>query len=335
MTLVRLALTAGEPAGIGPDLCLMIARQALPCEWVVIGDPDLLAQRAEHLGLNIRITPWAPGQTAAQPSGCMRVWPVARAAATTPGQLNPANAGYVLSTLTEATRACQRGQFGALVTCPVHKGIINTAGTRFSGHTEYIAHLTGGEPVMLLTAPGLRVALATTHLPLTAVSQAITREGLEQTLRILDHDLRIRFGIPAPRILVAGLNPHAGEGGHLGREEIEIIEPVLAALCEAGLNVIGPLPADTLFLPSVLAGADAVLAMYHDQGLPVLKHLGFGRAVNITLGLPIIRTSVDHGTALELAGTGRADTGSLLAAIDAAMAMIQRSPAIPLPRPYP
>lgn len=335
MTPVRLVLTAGEPAGIGPDLCLMIARQALPCEWVVIADPDLLAQRAGQLGMPIRITSWAPGETAAHTPGAIRVWPVARAAATLPGQLDPANAGYVLSTLGEATRACQRGWFDALITCPVHKGIINTAGIPFSGHTEYIARLTGGEPVMLLAAPGLRVALATTHLPLSAVSQAITRAGLERTLRILDHDLRTRFGIPAPRILVAGLNPHAGENGHLGREETEIIAPALAALREAGLKVIGPLPADTLFLPSVLSGADAVLAMYHDQGLPVLKHRGFGRAVNITLGLPIIRTSVDHGTALELAGTGQADTGSLLAAIDTAIAMVERSPANPMSRQQP
>jgi 4-hydroxythreonine-4-phosphate dehydrogenase len=212
-----------------------------------------------------------------------------------------------------------------MVTGPVNKASINEAGVPFSGHTEYIAGLTGGKPVMLLTAPGLRVALATTHLPLSQVSQNITPERLKQTLRILDHDLRERFGIPHPRILVAGLNPHAGEGGYLGREEIEVITPALDVLRHAGLNLIGPLPADTLFLPPLLADADAVLAMYHDQGLPVLKHLGFGRAVNITLGLPIIRTSVDHGTALELTGTGKADPGSLLAAIDAAIDLAQRS----------
>jgi 4-hydroxythreonine-4-phosphate dehydrogenase len=265
----------------------------------------------------------------------MRVWPVARAAATTPGQLNPANAGYVLSTLTEATRACQRGQFGALVTCPVHKGIINTAGTRFSGHTEYIAHLTGGEPVMLLTAPGLRVALATTHLPLTAVSQAITREGLEQTLRILDHDLRIRFGIPAPRILVAGLNPHAGEGGHLGREEIEIIEPVLAALREAGLNVIGPLPADTLFPRAARGDWDAVVAAYHDQGLVPVKLAAFGRSVNVTLGLPFVRTSVDHGTAFDIVTRGTADPGSLIEAMRLAVTLASAAPLAAPPDPSP
>jgi 4-hydroxythreonine-4-phosphate dehydrogenase len=257
--------------------------------------------------------------------GELRVWPVAECPDPTPGRLNPANAGYVLKALAEATAACLDGQFDALVTGPIHKGNINAAGIPFSGHTEYIAGLTGGDPVMLLTAPGLRVALATTHLPLAAVSPAMTRNSLERTLRILDHELRIRFGITDPHILVAGLNPHAGESGHLGREEIEIIEPVLDRLRREGLNLTGPLPADSLFLPPVLAGADAVLAMYHDQGLPVLKHLGFGRAVNITLGLPIIRTSVDHGTALDLAGSNRANPGSLLAAIDAAIDLVRRS----------
>jgi 4-hydroxythreonine-4-phosphate dehydrogenase len=249
---------------------------------------------------------------------------VASAADLQPGRLTPRNAAYVLATLTAATRACLAGEFDALVTGPVNKASINEAGTPFTGHTEFIAELTGGEPVMLLTAPGLRVALATTHLPLTEVSRAITMTGLRRTLRILHRDLVERFGIPDPRILVAGLNPHAGEAGHLGREEIDIIVPALEALRQEGLNLTGPLPADTLFLPPLLAEADAVLAMYHDQGLPVLKHLGFGRAVNITLGLPIIRTSVDHGTALDLAGSGRADPGSLLAAIDAAADLARR-----------
>jgi len=323
----RLVLTTGEPAGIGPDLCLQIASQELPCELVVAGDPGLLTQRAKQLGLDIELVTWCPdmARVMIHQRGRLLVWPIAEVADLTTGQLSPANADYVLKTLGAATEACLAGQFDAMVTGPVNKASINEAGIPFSGHTEYIAGLTGGKPVMLLTAPGLRVALATTHLPLSQVSQNITPERLKQTLRILDHDLRKRFGIPHPRILVAGLNPHAGEGGYLGREEIEVITPALDVLRHAGLNLIGPLPADTLFLPPLLADADAVLAMYHDQGLPVLKHLGFGRAVNITLGLPIIRTSVDHGTALELTGTGKADPGSLLAAIDAAIDLAQRS----------
>ena len=320
---VRLILTPGEPGGIGPDLCLQIASQPLSCEWVVAADPALIGQRAVALGFRSSLDLWSPGKTgAAASTGRLHVWPVAEAADLTPGRLNPDNARYVLSTIEQATRACQSGAFDALVTGPVSKASLNQAGIPFTGHTEFIAELTGGEPVMLLTAPGLRVALATTHLPLASVSQALSRERLIRTLRILQHDLQARFGIATPRILVAGLNPHAGEAGHLGREEID---PALAALRAEGMNLIGPLPADTLFLPPVLAGADAVLAMYHDQGLPVLKHLGFGRAVNVTLGLPIIRTSVDHGTALELAGTGRADPGSLLAAMDVAIDLVQHS----------
>jgi 4-hydroxythreonine-4-phosphate dehydrogenase len=313
----RLVLTTGEPAGIGPDLCLQIASQELPCELVVAGDPGLLTQRAKQLGLDIELVTWCPdmARVMIHQRGRLLVWPIAEVADLTTGQLSPANADYVLKTLGAATEACLAGQFDAMVTGPVNKASINEAGIPFSGHTEYIAGLTGGKPVMLLTAPGLRVALATTHLPLSQVSQNITPERLKQTLRILDHDLRKRFGIPHPRILVAGLNPHAGEGGYLGREEIEVITPALDVLRHAGLNLIGPLPADTLFLPPLLADADAVLAMYHDQGLPVLKHLGFGRAVNITLGLPIIRTSVDHGTALDLAASGRIVTGRLLTAI--------------------
>jgi 4-hydroxythreonine-4-phosphate dehydrogenase len=235
--------------------------------------------------------------------------------------LDPAHAGYVLEALSEGVRACLDGRFDALVTAPVHKGIINDAGFAFTGHTEFIAGLTGGYPVMMLATEGLRVALATTHLPLKEVSAAITPHRLESVLRVLHGDLAARFGIAAPRILVCGLNPHAGEGGHLGREEIEVIAPVLAALRGEGMDLAGPLPADTAFLPRLLERADAVLAMYHDQGLPVLKHKGFGRAVNITLGLPLVRTSVDHGTALDLAGTGRVDTGSLEAAIHAAIGM--------------
>jgi 4-hydroxythreonine-4-phosphate dehydrogenase len=294
---------------------------------VIAGDPDLLSRRADELGLEIELVTSDPSSARAFPHspGRLGVWPVAAAADLNPGQLSSANADYVLKTLCAATEACLARQFDAMVTGPINKASINEGGIPFSGHTEYIAGLTGGEPVMLLTAPGLRVALATTHLPLTQVSQNITSEGLKKTLRILQHDLVKRFGIPHPRILVAGLNPHAGESGYLGREEIEVITPTLDALRQEGLNLVGPLPADTLFLPPMLAEADAVLAMYHDQGLPVLKHLGFGRAVNITLGLPIIRTSVDHGTALELAGTGKADPGSLMAAIDAAIDLVRRS----------
>ena len=323
----RLVLTTGEPAGIGPDLCLQIASQSIPCNLLIAGDPDLLSRRADELGLDIELVTCDPSSARAFPHspGRLDVWPVAAAADLNPGQLSSANADYVLKTLRAATEACLAGQFDAMVTGPINKASINEAGIPFSGHTEYIAGLTGGEPVMLLTAPGLRVALATTHLPLTQVSQNITSERLKKTLRILHHDLVKRFGIPHPRILVAGLNPHAGESGYLGREEIEVIAPTLDVLRQEGLNLVGPLPADTLFLPPMLAEADAVLAMYHDQGLPVLKHLGFGRAVNITLGLPIIRTSVDHGTALELAGTGKADPGSLLAAIDAAIDLVRRS----------
>jgi 4-hydroxythreonine-4-phosphate dehydrogenase len=238
------------------------------------------------------------------------------------GQLNSANARYVLKTITKATKGCMDGVFDAMVTAPVHKGIINEAGFVFTGHTEYIAEMTGGHPVMMLATPGLRVALVTNHLPLSEVSQAVTHTRLRTVLRVLDQDLRLRFKITSPKILVCGLNPHAGENGHLGKEEIEIIEPVLEGLRKQGLDLRGPLPADTVFTEKYLSSADVVLAMYHDQGLPVLKHKGFGRAVNITLGLPIVRTSVDHGTALELAGTGKADKGSLLYAIETALIMI-------------
>ena len=322
MTL-RLALTPGEPAGIGPDLCVLLAQQTRDEDMVAIADPGLLRARAAELRLPLEILPFAPGQPPAPAGpGQLRVLPVALRAPVRTGQLDPANAAYVLETLDAALAGCRDGHFAALVTGPVHKGVINDAGIPFSGHTEYLAEKTAaGQVVMMLAAPGLRVALATTHLPLRAVSDAITSQGLQQVLRVLDHDLRLRFGIATPRILVCGLNPHAGEGGHLGREEIEIIGPALEALRAEGLRLVGPLPADTLFTPRDLDHADAVLAMYHDQGLPVLKHHGFGEAVNITLGLPIVRTSVDHGTALELAGTGRAEVGSLRAAIATAAQM--------------
>lgn len=322
----RVALTAGEPAGIGPDLCIQLAQQDLPCECVVIASPQLLQQRAEQLGIPLQIKIFDGNLPASpQQSGVLTVLPVELAEPVCAGQLNAANSRYVLKTLTKATKGCLDGVFNGMVTAPVHKGIINDAGFTFSGHTEFIAELTGGHPVMMLATPGLRVALVTTHLPLSEVSGAITHARLRAVIRTLDHDLRTRFGIVEPKILVCGLNPHAGEGGHLGREEIEIIEPVLESFRKQGLNLHGPLPADTLFTPKYLDSADAVLAMYHDQGLPVLKHMGFGQAVNITLGLPIVRTSVDHGTALDLAGTGKASISSLQYALQTALTMTSSS----------
>jgi 4-hydroxythreonine-4-phosphate dehydrogenase len=318
----RIALTPGEPAGIGPDLCIQLAQQDLPCEIIVIASPQLLEERAGQLGLPLQITEFDSAMPAtAQTAGRLTVLPVELAEPVRCGQLNAANSRYVLKTITKATKGCMDAVFDAMVTGPVHKGIINDAGLPFSGHTEFIAGITGGHPVMMLATPGLRVALATTHLPLSEVSQAITHTRLRTVIRILDHELRSRFGIAHPKILVCGLNPHAGENGHLGREEIDIIEPVLDTFRKQGLNLHGPLPADTLFTEKYLATADAVLAMYHDQGLPVLKHMGFGQAVNITLGLPIIRTSVDHGTALDLAGSGKADLGSLQFALQTALTM--------------
>jgi 4-hydroxythreonine-4-phosphate dehydrogenase len=320
--LPRIALTPGEPAGIGPDLCLQIAQNDLPCETVVIASEELLRERAERLGISIKLNRFdGNSEPAPHRRGELSVLPVNLSVPAHCGRLNPANSRYVLKTLNKAVKGCLEGIFDAMVTGPVHKGVINDAGHSFTGHTEYIAAITGGIPVMMLATPGLRVALATTHLPLMEVSRAITRSRLRQILSVLERDLRSRFGINRPKILVCGLNPHAGENGHLGTEEIEVIEPVLVNLRLQGLHLVGPLPADTLFTPKYLADADAVLAMYHDQGLPVLKHMGFGQAVNITLGLPIIRTSVDHGTALDLAGTGKADTGSLLYALQNAVQM--------------
>jgi 4-hydroxythreonine-4-phosphate dehydrogenase len=324
--LPRIALTPGEAAGIGPDLCIQLAQQELACELVVIASSELLTQRAKQLGLPINLKNFivdAPAST--QQAGCLTILPVELAETAQCGQLNAANSGYVLKTISKAAKGCLDGLFAAMVTAPVHKGIINDAGFSFSGHTEYIANITGGQPVMMLATPGLRVALATIHLPLAQVSQAISHTRLRTVIRVLEQDLRCRFGIAHPKILVCGLNPHAGEGGHLGREEIDIIEPVLADFRNQGVDVIGPLPADSLFTPKYLDTADAVLAMYHDQGLPVLKYQGFGRAVNITLGLPIIRTSVDHGTALDLAGTGKADLGSLRYALETALTLVNSS----------
>ncbi len=316
-----IALTPGEPAGVGPDLCLQFARRPLAAALVLIADPGLLEQRAKILGLPFTATPWT-GRTV---SKGVYVLPVKTAHPVTPGKLDPANAAYVIETLKIAADGCLRHEFDALVTGPVHKGVINDAGQPFTGHTEFLAERAGGaQPVMMLAAGKLRVALATTHLPLAAVPRAITRERLTQVLEILHHDLQTRFGIADPVILVCGLNPHAGESGHLGREEIETIEPVIKALTARGMRLRGPAPADTAFVPSQLAGVDAVLAMYHDQGLPVLKHHDFAHAINITLGLPFIRTSVDHGTALELAGTGRADMSSLTAAIELALTLVNK-----------
>lgn len=316
----RIALTPGEPAGIGPDLCVLLAQQKQSCEIVAIASPDVLEKRAQELRLPLKLNPFHHERPARQQkAGELSIFPVDLDASVRCGELNRKNARYVLKTITKAAKGCLEGTFNALVTGPIHKGVINDAGITFSGHTEYIAHITGGTPVMMLTAPGLRVALATTHLPLSKVSQALTQNHLRSIIRILHQDLCARFSIAHPEILVCGLNPHAGEGGHLGTEEIRIIEPVLNGLRKLGMNLVGPLPADTVFLPKRLESADAVLAMYHDQGLPVLKHIGFGQAVNITLGLPIVRTSVDHGTALDLAGTGEIETGSLQYAINSAL----------------
>jgi 4-hydroxythreonine-4-phosphate dehydrogenase len=323
---IRIAFTPGEPAGIGPDLAIRMAQEKLDAEIVVIADPVLLQERAEILDPTVSIQTFDPTlPPVPQTPGRLLVAAVPLATAVEAGRLDPGNSGYVLETLRKATTGCLEGLFDALVTGPVHKGVINDAGHPFTGHTEFLADLTAGTPVMMLAAPGLRVALATTHLPLSEVSRAITQPRLEQIIRVLNGDLRNRFGIDRPRILVCGLNPHAGEGGHLGSEEIDVIEPVLHKLQQEWMELIGPLPADTLFTPRHLDEADAVLAMYHDQGLPVLKHLGFGKSVNITLGLPIIRTSVDHGTALDLAGSGSADSGSLLVALETALQMAKNA----------
>lgn len=320
----RLVITSGEPAGIGPDLVIALAQSDWPVELVVLADRDVIAQRAAQLGVNLTLRDYTP-QIAAQPSraGSMTLAHIAVAQNVTPGRLNAANAGSVITMLKRAIHGCMSGEFAAMVTGPVHKGIINEAGLPFSGHTELLAEESHTDRVvMMLATPGLRVALATTHLPLAEVPKAITQPLLTEILTITHHALKAQFGLAEPHILVAGLNPHAGENGHMGREEIEVIAPVLETL-RSGMKLYGPLPADTLFTPKYLEKADAVVAMYHDQGLPVLKHMGFGKAVNITLGLPFVRTSVDHGTALDLAGTGKADTGSFRYAIEVALQMIQ------------
>ena len=324
--MLQLAVTPGEPAGIGAELIVRYVQQPLQgLSLVAICDAALLQDTARALGLPLDIETFQPDTPAREAGrGRLSVCGVPLAAPVEPGQLNSANARYVLDTLTHASDGCLDGTFDALITGPVHKGIINDAGFAFSGHTEFFAERAGvARVVMMLATDGLRVALATTHLPLKDVSAAITHHELTETLRILEHDLRQKFAIAQPRILVCGLNPHAGEGGHLGQEEQQVITPVIEALRREGMQLIGPLPADTLFTPKHLDTADAVLAMYHDQGLPVLKYKGFGRAVNITLGLPFIRTSVDHGTALDLAGKGVADLGSFATAVDTAVAMLK------------
>ncbi len=320
----KIVITAGEPAGIGADIVLQaLQQQQWQQELIVIGDPELLDYRARQLGFNIQFKTYDATQNShvIQDTGktIITVLPVSCPHPVVAGQLASENSHYVLETLEIAAKGCLSGEFAAMVTAPIHKGIINDAGVKFSGHTEFLAELTQTPlPVMMLAADKLRVALATTHLPLSEVSAAITEDLLDDVLTIIHKDLQSKFSISNPHILVCGLNPHAGEGGHMGHEEIETIEPALDKMRQKGMNISGPLPADTLFTPKYLDGADAVLAMYHDQGLPVLKYVGFGNAINITLGLPIIRTSVDHGTALDLASTGKASIGSLLAAINLA-----------------
>ena len=321
-----LVITAGEPAGIGPDLCLALARRDDLPGFIVISDPALLRSRAARIGLDVTITEidiqgGLPRNAAA---GELFVAPFPFPVMVDCGRPDTANARTLLDGLRHAVDGCLDGRYRALVTAPLHKGVINDAGIPFSGHTEFLAECCGAPlPVMLLAAGELRIALATTHLPLRDVPDAITTDRLRDVLRILLHDLRRRFGIAAPEDVVCGLNPHAGEGGHLGTEDAEIIAPVVAEFADAGEHVRGPLPADTAFTPAA-GHRDAVLAMYHDQGLPVLKYAGFGRAVNITLGLPIVRTSVDHGTAFDLAGTGKADAGSLVAAVAMAAQLSER-----------
>jgi 4-hydroxythreonine-4-phosphate dehydrogenase len=322
----RIALTSGEPAGIGPELCLAIARQPQPCELVCLADAALLAERARKLDWPIAFLEYDPSVSRPHEPNTLTVLHQPLGTASHPGQLDSRNARYVLGMLDRAIDGTVNGEFAAMVTAPVHKGVINDAGVAFTGHTEYLADRTHAPlPVMLLAGPTMRVALATIHLPLKDVSAAITIESLLAVATVMDADLRKWWGISSPRIAVCGLNPHAGEGGYLGDEEIKVISPAIQQMRARGIDATGPLPADTAFLPQVLTRCDAVLAMYHDQGLPVIKHAGFDRAVNITLGLPILRTSVDHGTALDLAGTGRADPNSLAAAIELASQLSTRA----------
>lgn len=321
-SLPRIAITAGEPAGIGLDICVKLAHSPLPAALVVLADPAALQARAAQLGMPLALHTYINTLPAHAGDGSLYVLPVETAAPVVAGTLNPANSAAVLTMLDRALAGCQAGEFDAMVTAPVHKGVINDAGIAFTGHTEYLAEKSHTDQVvMMLVGGGMRVALATTHLPLTQVSAAITANALTTTIRILHHDLVHKFGIAQPRIYVAGLNPHAGENGYLGMEEIDTINPVMEILRAEGMQLIGALPADTMFSQKNLSQADAFLAMYHDQGLAVLKHASFGEGVNITLGLPIIRTSVDHGTALDIAGSGKADLGSMLSAIQLAITL--------------
>jgi len=320
----RVVITPGEPAGIGPDLVVQLAQRSWPVELVICADASVLEARAKTLNLPLTLLPYqAENAPLPQQAGTLTLLPVPLRTPVVPGQLSTENGHYVVETLARACDGCLSGEFAALITGPVHKGVINDAGVAFTGHTEFFeARSHSAKVVMMLATEELRVALATTHLPIKAVSDAITPDLLREVIAILHHDLRTKFGIADPHVLVCGLNPHAGEGGHMGTEEIHTIIPVLDEMRAQGRNLSGPLPADTLFQPKYLDHADAVLAMYHDQGLPVLKYQGFGRGVNITLGLPFIRTSVDHGTALDLAGQGKADVGSFITALNLAIKMI-------------
>ncbi|MDE1476722.1 4-hydroxythreonine-4-phosphate dehydrogenase PdxA [Xenorhabdus bovienii] len=320
-------ITPGEPAGVGPDLVIALAQKEWPIQLVVCADPELMLSRAQQLNLPLQLQPYSPEYISpTQAAGTLTILPVSLHSPVIAGELNRENGIYVTETLAKACEGCLNGEFSALVTGPVHKGVINEAGVPFTGHTEFFAdHSQCSRVVMMLATEELRVALATTHLPIMDVPKAITFDLLREVVTILNHDLKTKFGIRRPHIYVCGLNPHAGEGGHMGHEEIDVIIPALDSLRAEGIWLEGPLPADTLFQPKYLDHADAVLSMYHDQGLPVLKYQGFGRAVNITLGLPFIRTSVDHGTALELAGTGQADVGSFITALNLAIKMIQNS----------
>jgi 4-hydroxythreonine-4-phosphate dehydrogenase len=317
----RIVITSGEPAGIGPDACVSLAQSAWPADIVVAADTELLSATAGALGLTINLERYdSSAPPAAHRAGTLKVMHIPTTRAVVAGQPDPRNAAYVIAMLDRACGGCMNGEFAAMVTAPVQKSTLMDAGYAFSGHTEYLAMRTRAAlPVMLLVGGGLRVALVTTHLPLADVPRAITRERLRATLRIVNMDLERNFSLSRPRIAVLGLNPHAGESGHLGREEIDVIQPVILELQAEGLNIQGPVPADTAFTPRFLEGVDVIVAMYHDQGLPVIKHAGFGSGVNVTLGLPILRTSVDHGTALGLARSGKADTGSLRAALSLAI----------------
>ena len=324
--MIRIAVTPGEPSGIGPDLLIKLIQRPLDFELVAYVDPALLESRAKRLNLPLRILEATKGEPRASKRSEISIKPIPLKASVVPGILNADNSEYVLETLSNAIVDCQKNYCQAIVTGPVHKGIINTAGIEFTGHTEFLAKKTSTKKVvMMLATNGLKVALVTTHMPLSNVSRNITQDLLKETIYILNSELKKKFSIKQPNILVCGLNPHAGESGYLGMEELEIIEPCLNQLRSEGIFLEGPLPADTVFTPKYLNSCDVILAMYHDQGLPVLKHMGFGKAVNITLGLPIIRTSVDHGTALDLAGTNKGDIGSLATAIEYAKKMVDHS----------